>query len=69
MAWLLMLGIFSGMKSPYMLLDNTVSLLSICVAFLTVFALVEGYIINVAACVLSVLVYIRLISDSPDQMP
>lgn len=68
-AWILMLGIFAGMESPYMLLDNTVSLLGICVTFLQVFAFIEGYIINVAACVLNVLLYIQLITDSPDQMP
>lgn len=68
-AWLLMYVIFSLLGSPYLVLDNSVSLLGIIGTILSLLSYLEYTIISLACTIASVALYIDVILDQPDQIP
>jgi len=67
--WGFMFAVFAAFGSPYMVLDNTVSVLGICCSLLLLFSFVEGYAVNLVCGLCTISMYLQLILDRPDQMP
>ena len=68
-AWVFVFAVFAAFGSPYMILDNTVSVLGMCCSLLLLFYFVEGYAVNLVCGLCSISMYLQLILDRPDQMP
>jgi len=67
--WILLYVIFSWFGSPYLLLDNTTTILANVAAILGIFRYIEYTMLGVFNNILYVLLYITVVMDQPDQLP
>ena len=67
--WCVMYFIFSLLGSPYLLLDNTFSLVGILGTVLSMLSYLEYTIISVVGSLSSIFMYINVVADQPDQIP
>jgi len=68
-AWLAMFVIFSLLGSPYLVLDNTVSLVGILSTILSMLSYLEYTIVSLLCSLASIFLYVEVIIDQPDQIP
>jgi len=68
-AWLAMYLIFSLVGSPYLVFDNTTTLVGILSTILSMCSYLEYSLLGVLTYASSTLTYLFVIMDQPDQMP
>jgi len=67
--WLLLYVIFSMLGSPYILLDNTATILGAIGVILGIFSFIECTVFQVLCCFVCVILYIQVIFDQPTELP
>lgn len=67
--WVLLYFIFSVLGSPYILYDNTATLIGALGVILGLFSFIECTIFQVVCCFTCVITYIRVIADQPAELP
>jgi len=68
-AWLILCGVLWLFDSSYMLFDNTITLLGILISILTMLAYIEYAWLMLPSGIISILLYVVMLPDSPEQLP
>ena len=66
--WVIVLGILISMNSQYAILDNTASLLSICVSILTMLAYIEYAYLWLVSSALSIALNFQVMLNDPSHI-
>ncbi len=67
LSWIILYIIFSFLNSSYLVLDNTVAVLSIASTILSLFRYCEGSVLSIISCVISLVLFAQVTIDNPEK--